>query len=81
MILEPVLNADYEAIVEAGIANTSQAIRSKIGYLGECIFHQCRISNPLHHRGIIHLVDICPAHWNLVCDRTTSEMRSPSFRI
>jgi len=43
--LDPVLNADSDAIVEAGTANISLAIRLNVGYSSELICHQARILN------------------------------------
>jgi hypothetical protein len=38
------LNADYEATVETGMANTSRATSERIGNFVELTFHQFKIS-------------------------------------
>ena len=44
------LNADSDAIVEAGTASISLAIRLNVGYLAELNFHQARMLNWSHRR-------------------------------
>lgn len=43
--LDPVLNADSDATVEAGHASTSCAMQARVGYFERLVFHQFRMSN------------------------------------
>jgi hypothetical protein len=45
IVLDPVLKADSDAIVDAGIANMSLTMRFRVGYSVEFIYHHARMLN------------------------------------